>query len=358
MDSRARSAREKPRLALRAWFTLSLCLLPLFAGACKKSQWIEGRWLHVDENGKPGLCYEFAGQRKLNAYRDPRCQGEVEPSMSGKWQLKDDLRLAVLREADGRVLPVPVVERGGDRFATRGGMPGTFHRVSKDAATSLLESLHQAGVVKVHALAEADGCAQLGRPIADIGALNKEAAPRMLRARDQGLAYHTDGAAGAQVEKVVYALNQEQLDWVALHLKPSAFDGAGPAAWLTEQLGKPVSTLETGAGETAQTIAMWRAYCANLRGAFNKDVDVTLFATAGKRDGVFYVSEGVIAGLWEDLKDAVDSAPPPDESTAEGGEAAGTAGEPVAPKARSAPERRSSPAKAAPKSAAPADEDI
>lgn len=131
----------------------------------------------------------------------------------------------------------------------------------------------------------------------------------MLRARDQGLEYRVDKNTGdPTIEKVVYALNQDQVDWVAFHLSPAGFDGPGPTGRLESQLGSPVGSLTTGTGKARQNITMWRTYCADLRGAYNKDVDVTLFSTAGKQEALYYASEGVVSTIWQELEQTIEEA--------------------------------------------------
>jgi hypothetical protein len=125
----------------------------------------------------------------------------------------------------------------------------------------------------------------------------------MLRQKDQALEYRAGKSPGEPtIEKVVYALGAESLDWVALHLSAEAFAPPGPQQRLEQQLGKPQDAVATGTGERRQHIVMWKAYCASGEGGVKKDVDVTLFATAGSKRATVYVSENVVSSLWEDLK--------------------------------------------------------
>lgn len=332
-----------------------IAVLALSAGGCKKNKWILGQWLHIDEDGKPGACHEFADKRKLTVYRSGDCKGPADPMLSGRWQLKEEHRLAILRTGEGEAHLALISEHDETHFVSRGGLAGSFHRL--DDATkpeALVAKLREKGVVKRHQLTEAQGCKQLSLSVDSIRALPKEEKPRMLRSRDQGLEYHADNNTGdPMVEKIVYALNQEQLDWVAFHLTPGAYAAPGPEARLDAILGKPETTLTTGTGQQRQNIVMWRAYCADVRGAFNKDVDITLFSTAGERQGLYYLSEGIIAGLWADLEQTIATSPPADEEQGAGDQAtqeAPAAATAPAPKAATPP----TPSPAAPAQAKPA----
>lgn len=74
---------------------------------------------------------------------------------------------------------------------------------------------------------------------------------------------------------------------------------------MEQALGRPEQTLVTGQGLKRQSIVMWQTYCRSLHGALNKNVDVTLFATPGERQGLFYVSEGLLPEVWPELKQTV-----------------------------------------------------
>jgi hypothetical protein len=345
--------------------TLACILVAL--GGCKKSAWVEGKWLHVDENGKPGMCHEFASKQKFSVYRSADCSGQPDPLLSGKWQLKAEKKLAVLRESEGEAGLALINEHDEKHFVARGALAGSFFRVGEAKPADLLADLRKQGSLKVFPLDSGIECTFLGRSFDQVSGLPKEEKPAMLRARDQGLIYHADTKTGdSKLEKVVFALNQEQIDWIAFHLAEAAFEPPGPAGRLEARLGPPVSTATTGAGEERQTIAMWNAYCSDLRGAFNKSVDITLFSTPGKRQGMYYVSEGVVADLWESLKATIANAPPAEEGDddAEQGSAAAAAPAPEPTPApspapapepagatKSAPAPTKAPAAAAPSSA-------
>lgn len=334
-----------------------IAALALPAGGCKQNKWILGQWLHIDEDGKPGACHEFVDKRKLTVYRSSDCKGPADPMLSGRWQLKEEHRLAILRTGEGEAHLALIGEHDETHFVSRGGLAGSFHRL--DEATkpaALVAKLREKGVVKRHQLTEAQGCKQLSLSLDSIRALPKEEKPRMLRARDQGLEYHADKNTGdPMVEKIVYALNQEQLDWVAFHLTPAAYAAPGPEARLEAILGKPENTLTTGTGQQRQNIVMWRAYCADVRGAFNKDVDITLFSTAGERQGLYYLSEGIIAGLWADLEQTIATSPPADEEEGEGDKATQEAPASATPPPAPAPKPAAAPAPSpAPAQAKPA----
>jgi len=219
--------------------------------------------------------------------------------------------------------------------------------VGPEGGAKLLAKLTESGAIKLKPLPLDLGCKQLSMSIKDIKALPTEAEPRMIRQKDQGLEYHVDRATGnPKLEKIVYALNQDVIDWIAFHLTPTAFQPPGPDGWLESELGPPEGTLATGSGEKRQHIGMWRTYCAKLRGANNRDVDVSLFATTGQQRGTIYVSENVVAGIWEDLKQTIKDSPPDDSEE----ESEGAASPPPA----KAPPAAVAPAPAAPAPAAPA----
>jgi outer membrane biosynthesis protein TonB len=95
---------------------------------------------------------------------------------------------------------------------------------------------------------------------------------------------------------------------------------------------------------------MWRTYCAQLRDTPNKDIDLTLFATAGEKRGTLYVSEQVISSLWEDLKHMASD--PSAQSTEEEEEETET---PTKAEPTKAEPTKAEPTKAEPKTPAKAD---
>jgi hypothetical protein len=320
----------------------------LSIGGCKKDLWVVGKWLHVDKDGKPGSCHEFKKDKTFVVYTGSECEGATDPLLSGKFQLKQETKLAVLRGQEEEAHLALVTERTDDKFVTSGAIGGVMYKVGKKGGAALLGKLQDDGVVKVKALPGTMGCAQLSKSLKEIKALPTEADPRMIRNKDKGLEYHADKATGdPKIEKIVYALNLDVIEWISFHMTAAAFAPPGPRGRLEQAIGAPADTAATGAGEKRQHITMWRTYCAELRGAKNKDIDLTLFATAGQQRGTYYVSEKIIQGIWEEFKAAAaDSANAPPEEE-EGGAAATPA---PAPAAKPAP----APAPAAKPAPAPA----
>lgn len=295
-----------PARGAAAWALCAGLLLAAAAG-CRKPEWVLGRWAYVDDDGKPVHCHEFLPDHQFRAYLSVSCAGPTDALLSGKWKLLEEDRLAILRGPDAVAQVARLVRTGGERFKAQGALSGSFHRLEGTTtdASALLARLESEGVVKLRPLDDAH-CQRLDATLDSIRALPPEPKPRMIRARDQSLEYHV-AAAGEQqaVSKVVYAVNQDQLDWVAFQLGEAAFAPPGPEARMEQALGRPEQTLVTGQGLKRQSIVMWQTYCRSLHGALNKNVDVTLFATPGERQGLFYVSEGLLPEVWPELKQTV-----------------------------------------------------
>lgn len=281
--------------------------LLVMAGGCRKPEWVIGRWAYVDDDGKPVHCHEFLADHQFRAYLSVSCTGATDPLLSGKWKLLQEDRLAVLRGPEAVAQVARIVRTDGGRFSAQGALAGSFHRLegSGSDSSALLARLERDGVVKLRPLDDAH-CERLDLTLERVRALPPEAKPRMIRARDQSLEYHAAVLGEQQaLAKVVYAVNQDQLDWVGFYLGEAAFAPPGPEARMEQQLGPPAQTLVTGRGLKRQSIVMWQSYCRSLHGALNKNVDVTLFATPGERQGLFYVSEGLLPEVWPELKQTV-----------------------------------------------------
>jgi len=337
-------------------------LAVLAAGGCKKSKWIEGKWLLVTPEGKPGVCHEFKGGRKpeLLIYTSAECTGTNDQLLSGRWQLKEENKLAILQGTEEEAHLVLITEKDEKHFVASGGISGKLFKVGEEGAKKLVAKLTESGEIKLHPLPPELGCRQLSLALKDIKALPTESEPRMIRQKDQGLEYHVDRATGnPKLEKIVYALNQDVIDWIAFHLTPVAFQPPGPEGWLEGVMGKAEGSAATGTGDKRQHIGMWRTYCTKLRGANNKDVDVTLFATTGQQRGTIYVSENVVAGIWEELRQTIKDSPPDEGDEEEGG---GAKVAPAAPPPRAAPPppppAPKAPAKKAPAPAGGGDDEI
>ncbi|MCC6750256.1 MAG: hypothetical protein IT371_21505 [Deltaproteobacteria bacterium] len=322
--------------------------LSLLGGCSKGKGWVVGQWLLVAD-GKPGVCYEFKPDRTYAVFTSPDCAGESDGALSGRWELKEATKLAIKRGPEPMAQLALISDQTDEKFVATGTLAGAFYRLAKgQTGSTLLKELEGKGVIKVKALPSAMGCDQLGKPVKDLRALPTESKPRMIRSRDQHLEYFVDRATGdPNVEKVVYALNQDQIDWVAFHLTPAAFAAPGPEGRLEQAIGQPEGQVSTGKGEKRQHISMWKSYCARMRGAANKDVDITLFAAAGTKDGLIYVSERVVSGAWDELKQAASDP----EAQAPEGETAGAKPETAGAKPEAAKPAKPEVAKPAPKAA-------
>jgi hypothetical protein len=307
--------------------------LLLAATSCgKKGGWLVGQWLLLDEEGKPGVCHEFRKDGTLVAYTSSECGGNKDQVSSGRWEMKDDTRLAIIRYNERKAQLVMLADRtpekAPDHVVCRGAVAGTLFRVGPKGPAELLAELERKGLIKVKPLDPALGCRQIALPLKDIRALPEEKEPRMLRHKDQALKFFVNtNSVDPRVEKAVYALNDESLEWMALHLTAAAFNPPGPQASLESSIGKPLDQVATGTGEKRQHIVMWKSYCALTRDAPKRDIDVTLFSTAGAKRGTIYVSDNVVAGLWEELKqmasDPANQATEEDEGEGGGEEAGG-----------------------------------
>jgi hypothetical protein len=285
------------------WLVPWVLAAALLLAGCKKATWLQGQWLRITRDGKPAECHQFQTDGVLTVYVGSACEGKSDPLLSGKYQVKDETRLAVKRGNEDVAQLVLVSRRGEGHFVATGTLAGGFYRVDKKGTAALVARLEKQGAIRVRALPARRGCHWLGLSLDQIKALPTEPRPRVIRQRDVGLEFHVNRATrDPNVEKVVYALNQDVIEWMALHLTPAAFRAQAPDQELEQMLGKPVHRGYSGTGERAQVVGMWRAYCANLRGAYNKDVDLTLFSSVSQRQGVLYLSENYVSSVWENLR--------------------------------------------------------
>jgi hypothetical protein len=292
---------------MRTCWALAASLAALALSGCSKGEtWVLGQWVLLAEDGKPGACHEFKKDGTFITYTTSDCGGSPDALLSGRWEFKEETQLALKRGNDLRGKLAVIAEKSAERFVSRGAVAGTLFRVGAGGAAEVLRKLDAQGLIKLKPLPSEWGCRQLGMALPAIKALPVEKEPRMLRQKDTALEYHANTASGdPKVEKVVYALQQETIEWIALHLAGEAFTPPGPQERVETAIGKPVDSVATGAGQKRQHIVMWKSYCAQLRDTPNKDIDVTLFATAGQRRGTLYVSENVVANLWEEMKQMV-----------------------------------------------------
>jgi hypothetical protein len=340
---------------------ISMVLMLLGAG-CNSDQWIHGQWLLISEEGKPGVCHEFNKDGTFTVYTTVACQGSKDTVLSGKWEVKGEDKLAILRYNERKAQLATITEKKETHFISRGALAGALFRLGATKPMALLAKLEAAGVIKIKALPPEQGCRFFDLTLEQIKSLPLEPEPRMLRLKDKSLQYHVRAiTSDPKIEKIVYALNLDEVEWVALHLAASAFAPPGPQSRLEEAIGKPVDVAATGVGEKRQHIAMWKSYCVRLRNAANADVDVTLFATTGQQRGTIYLSENVVSSLWEELKQMAHdaAAQATDEEEEEGAaNAAATPAPPSAPPAPATPPPAPKAAKkapvASPKSTSPA----
>ena len=83
----------------------AMCALAIVFGiaGCKKKQWVVGTWVHVDDDGKPAACHIFKKDRTFQVFQDPECGQPADTTLSGKWQLKADTKLAIQRSGEDAV---------------------------------------------------------------------------------------------------------------------------------------------------------------------------------------------------------------------------------------------------------------
>jgi hypothetical protein len=302
-----------PRMTRRVSIAL-LCVVPSFFGlACKGKSAVSGRWLFISDEGKPGACHVFE-KKKLEVYKSEDCKGAKDDMASGRFQLKDKTKLAIQRGKEKTARLAHIIKMDKAQFRVRGTLNGTFYRIGDKGGAATLKALRDKGVVQLRPLPGDLGCQYLARAMGTVKALKKEDTIPILRVKDRQLKFFSEKGASSLVEKVTYGLNVDDLEWVYVKLTKSAFEPPGPAGRLEKALGAPKHSFSTGKGEKRQTVLMWRAYCEQLKGQRNVDVDITLFSTPGKQKAYYYVSENIISELWEGLiKMANDPANQPDD---------------------------------------------
>jgi hypothetical protein len=336
---------------MRTRFTMVLLAAALGGCSSSKEGWVLGQWVLLGEDGKPGVCHEFKKDGKFITYTQTECAGNTDALLSGRWEFKDKDKLALQRGNDLRAKMAVVSDRKPEQFTSRGAIIGTLFRVGAGGTAEVLRKLDTQGLIKLKPVPPEWGCRQLGMALNEIKALPIEKEPRMLREKDKSLEYRANKNTGdPKIEKVVYAMQQEAIEWIALHLASEAFNPPGPQERLEGVVGKATDSAATGKGKKRQHIAMWRTYCAQLRDTPNKDIDLTLFATAGEKRGTLYVSEQVISSLWEDLKHMASD--PSAQSTEEEEEETET---PTKAEPTKAEPTKAEPTKAEPKTPAKAD---
>jgi hypothetical protein len=330
---------------------LSMIALFILGAGCggNKAEWLVGQWLLLDADGKPGVCHEFKKEGLLVVYTSAECGGDKDQASSGRYDLKAEDKLGIIRYNERKGQLVLITEKKPDKkpdqFGCRGGISGTMYKIGPKGSSELLAELDQKGLIKVKPLDPALGCRQIALPLKDIRSLPKATTEdiRMLRHKDQALQFHVNkSSADPRVEKTIYALNDESLEWMALHLADPAFNPPGPQTLLENSIGKPLDQIATGKGTKRQHIVMWKSYCALTRDAPKSEIDVTLFATTGKKRGTIYVSNNVVAGLWEELKQMAQN--PENEAGPEDQDEEEEAAPAKADTKKAAPEKKAAPA--------------
>lgn len=294
--------KNKSKVSAYICFILFLCCL---SGCKREGQWLHGQWLLINEDGKPSLCFEFLKDGNYSGYGKWNCSGSPDPIISGRWELKKNSML-IQQRTERKANPALISDNTKERFIIRGALSGRFIRLpnKKDPATwtTFLERLEQEGTIKIKALPNDWGCRQLSRVYADLQKL-PEVTKIGLRQKDLELDFRgEDVSTPASVEKLVYALNHEGIEYITFILSPEAFAQGSPKDNFSQMIGMP---LEEAGSTQGQQIFMWKAYCAKLAGAENRDVDVTMFVTAAHKRARVLVSEGVLDDSWEDLKNAL-----------------------------------------------------
>ena len=295
---------------MRGLFWLGL-LSVIGTGCEKKGTWLVGRWLLLEQDGKPGVCHEFRADGRLTVYTSTDCDGDQDQVSSGRWEMKDESGFGIIRFNERKGQLAMIGEKDTEHFVCRGAIVGTMFKIGAKGSAELLAALDSQGLIKVKPLDPALGCRQVTLPLQEIRSLPSAAVEdvRMLRHKDQVLKFHVNRiSADPRIDKAVYALNDESLEWVALHLTQAAFNPPGPRAALEASAGKPSDEVAIGVGEKRQHIVMWKSYCSLGRNNPKHDIDITLFATAGTRRGTIYVSDNVVSGLWDELKQAAQQA--------------------------------------------------
>ncbi|MCA9668789.1 MAG: hypothetical protein KC503_24515 [Myxococcales bacterium] len=330
-----------------------IALLAIAALSCgKKGEWLVGKWLLVDD-GKPSACHEFKKDRTFTVYRGPHCAGSPDALLGGKWKMKTKTKLLLQRGKEEGAHAAIIGERKDDQFVSSGNLSGTMYKVGKDGTKGLMDKLTQKGVITMRELSGPLGCDALRVSVGDIRKLPVEKKPRMLRSADQSLQFYANTKTGnPHIEKIVYGLNQDQLDWISFQLTKDAYSAPGPGGRLAAEIGKPKDEAATGKGDKRQQISMWKAYCTKVRGSALKEIDVTLFSIPGKKQGYYYISENVVSSTWGELKAAAGDPSQQADDDDDSGSGSGT-GSAAAAKKPDAPKKKKAAPEPKAKKAAP-----
>lgn len=276
-------------------------LICLSWAGCEKTSWIVGNWYLVSASGKPTSCYRFNKNHSYDVFFEGDCSGTPDSILSGKWELTGN-QLFIQQSSEPKARLTLITNKQEDSFFVSGAISGGLYK-RKTTKAELVKELTRKGIIKLYKLPPEWGCIQLNTPLSVIRKWPKEPSPLMLRKQDQALAYYKlEPSPRTRVLKEVYALGEENIEWVALTIEdeaPHETDGSTFLGLLETALGKPDAHLRTNA---AQEIFLWRSYCESLRGSMQSDIDLTLFQMPKEHQTILYVSEGVISGVWDKLK--------------------------------------------------------
>jgi len=273
-----------------------------FLSACSSSQWLNGRWAQLSEDGKLVGCVEFKSDGTYRTFLERGCEGQPEELLSGKWQLKKTQLVLKTSNPFSPAQALQVMRRGPKEFVASGasGAAGQYYRADNPIAVAALEQrLIGEGKIKIRELPPELGCAALGKSREELRKLPKDESPRLLRKADAALLLVAETPpAGGEHTKITYAADNDRVVWIAWELSEAAMNGDGFRGRLEGKLGTPTKRINIGDGEQGQVISGWKTFCRNVHGQPNVDVDLTLFATPAQKKGTLYLSEGTVGKLW------------------------------------------------------------
>jgi hypothetical protein len=273
-----------------------------FLSGCSSSQWLNGRWAQLAEDGKITGCIEFKGDGSYVTYLERGCEGQPEELLSGKWQLKKNQLAMKTNNPLSQPQALSLMKRSPTEFVLTGGSgaAGEYYRAENPIAVAALEQrLIAEGKIKIRELPPEMGCAPFQKTLDDLKKLPKDTAPRLLRKADAALLLVAEALPpGGEHAKITYAADNDRVVWIAWEITEAAMGGDAYRMRLETKLGKPTKTIAIGEGEQGQVINGWKTFCRNIRGQPTADVDLTLFATPAQKKGTLYLSDGSVGKLW------------------------------------------------------------
>ncbi|MBI5480398.1 MAG: hypothetical protein HY906_16160 [Deltaproteobacteria bacterium] len=273
-----------------------------FLSGCSTSQWLNGRWAQLAEDGKLIGCIEFKGDGTYVTYLERGCEGQSEELLSGQWQLKKNQLAMKTRNPLAPPAALAIVKRSPTEFVLSGasGAAGEYYRAENPIAVAALEQrLIGEGKIKIRELPPEMGCVPLGKSLDDLKKLPKDTTPRLLRKADAQLLLAAEiPPAGGEFAKITYAADNDRVVWIAWELAEIAMNNDALRTRLEGKLGTPAKQIAIGEGEQGQKITCWKTFCRNVRGMPTVDIDLTLFATPAQKKGTLYLSDGSVGKLW------------------------------------------------------------